>query len=85
MDKRFTPSNPKDHLHWLVEECGEVLQATGKVFRFGMANHSPSRGLTNAEHLLNELRDLEIAIEGVKTDVEDFLSGAFEESLGDEQ
>ena len=38
------------------EECAEVVQAISKVFRFGMDDEF--KGITNREHLEEELGDL---------------------------
>ena len=38
------------------EECAEVTQAISKVFRFGMEDHY--KGVSNREHLEEELGDL---------------------------
>jgi NTP pyrophosphatase (non-canonical NTP hydrolase) len=42
----------------LQEECAEVTQAVSKCFRFGFDNAKHSMGLTNGEHLAEELGDL---------------------------
>ncbi|WFU52193.1 hypothetical protein QA639_21025 [Bradyrhizobium pachyrhizi] len=55
----------------IVEETGEVLQAMGKIGRFGILSHHPDGGQNNAAHLLSELADLRHAIsvaEGNLTD-----------------
>jgi NTP pyrophosphatase (non-canonical NTP hydrolase) len=38
------------------EECAEVTQAISKVFRFGLDDHH--NGVTNREHLEEEIGDL---------------------------
>jgi hypothetical protein len=47
----------------ITEESGEVLQAIGKIERFGLHSYHPSKGgLNNAAHMLSELADLRHAI-----------------------
>jgi hypothetical protein len=47
----------------IVEESGEVLQAIGKIDRFGLDSYHPRKGgLNNAAHMLSELADLRHAI-----------------------
>jgi NTP pyrophosphatase (non-canonical NTP hydrolase) len=63
---------PRDKL---VEEIGEVLQALSKAERFGYFNCNPEpinniqTNQTNLEHLVDELGDLEIAIQGLRADL----------------
>ena len=40
------------------EECAEVSQAISKIFRFGIDNHKPGHGVTNKQHLEEEVGDL---------------------------
>ena len=40
------------------EECAEVSQAISKIFRFGIDNQKPGHGLTNKQHLEEEVGDL---------------------------
>lgn len=54
-------------LSYLTEECGEVLQAAGKIGRFGWQQPNPDlpvdRQVPNHRLLRNELQDLKQAIE----------------------
>lgn len=45
------------------EECGEIVQAVGKLSRFGAGNRHPDGGLTNGEQLLSEVQDLIAVVE----------------------
>lgn len=40
------------------EECAEVSQAISKVFRFGIDSEKPGHGVTNKQHLEEEIGDL---------------------------
>jgi hypothetical protein len=62
----------EEQLIHLMEECGEVIQASSKCIRFGI-NSMPPKGygpeknyVPNQIHLLNELNDLEIKVDLVK-------------------
>jgi len=44
----------------LQEECAEVIQAISKIHRFGM--NDSYNGITNLEHLVKELGDLNCMI-----------------------
>jgi len=46
-------------LQILQEECAEVIQATSKIFRFGIeSSHPDTPDKTNTDHLEEELGDL---------------------------
>jgi len=72
MNPLWKPKTPAARLGWLVEECGETLQAAGKVLRFGpdsrYLSHFPTTP-TNREQLLLELDDLARAIRAVRRDL----------------
>lgn len=51
-----------ERLALLLEECGEAIQAIGKVLRHGYESHHPSGGPTNRELLQAELGDITAAI-----------------------
>ena len=71
----FVPRTSLQGLAYVIEECGEVilplqtaigrvLQAVGKVLRFGWDNHHHLRpDVTNAMQLAKELEDLRAAVE----------------------
>ena len=49
---------------WKVaEECGEVIQAISKIYRFGLNTKRKGNKNTNKVNLLNEINDLKLAIE----------------------
>lgn len=52
-----------ERLAILAEECGEVIQAIGKVLRHGYGSRHPSGGPTNRDTLERELGDLHAAVE----------------------
>ncbi len=67
MKKAYEPKTDVEKIGYLVEECGEVLHAAGKMLRWGPDSVDPelpshSRRETNAEWLDRELIDLENAI-----------------------
>ena len=51
-----------ERLALLAEECGEVVQAIGKVLRHGFENSHPDGGPTNREALERECGDVYHAI-----------------------
>ena len=62
MKAGWLPKNGPGRLFHVVEECGEVCQAIGKLGRFGAHNTRPGKGQTNAEHLREEMLDLRAAL-----------------------
>lgn len=62
----LTPSEQKD-LIILAEECGEVVQAVAKIFRFGADEKNPAEpeGLTNREKLELEVADVASAVKAL--------------------
>jgi len=70
MNSKYVPtvnSSNKKKLGYLIEECGEVLQAAGKSIRWGLNSYNPelppNERIDNAEWLKSELQDLKLAIE----------------------
>jgi len=57
----LTPAQA-ERLALLAEECGEVVQAIGKVLRHGYESTHPDGGPTNRENLERECGDLRYAI-----------------------
>lgn len=63
----------------LIEECGEVLAASGKSLRWGLTSTDPESTLPvserecNAEWLMRELDDLSEAIDVVKNMINDAI------------
>lgn len=61
--------NKGNKLGHLIEECLEVLQAAGKIVRFGWHTYNPLPGASkeiNEEWLRREITDLEFAIKKLK-------------------
>ena len=58
---RLTPAEA-ERLALLAEECGEVVQAIGKVLRHGFESTHPDGGPTNREALERECGDVYHAI-----------------------
>lgn len=58
---RLTPAEA-ERLAVLAEECGEVVQAVGKILRHGYESRHPNGGPTNRETLERECGDLHHAI-----------------------
>lgn len=69
-DPRFIQPSKEKELAHLVEECGEVLHAAGKIQRFGFEAVNPllpkSEQEQNVAWLYRELGDLEGAIVRLK-------------------
>jgi NTP pyrophosphatase (non-canonical NTP hydrolase) len=63
---QYEPRGVEACLGYLVEECGEVLQAAGKSLRWGLESYNPElppgERETNRTWLLREIADLEAAI-----------------------
>ena len=51
---KLTPAEA-ERLSLLLEECGEVLQAIGKIQRHGYASRYPKNGLSNRAKLEDEV------------------------------
>lgn len=70
MKKEYVPTNLKQKLGYLVEECGETLTATGKTIRWGLESYNPELPMhkqeSNRKWLLRELKDLKRAIKFVE-------------------
>ena len=59
----FNGLTPGEHerLALLAEECGEVIQAIGKIMRHGYESRHPDGGPTNRESLEREIGHVEAA------------------------
>jgi hypothetical protein len=57
----------KERLAMLAEEAGEIVQIIGKILRHGYDSHHPDdpERITNKEHLVRELRDLDGVVYGM--------------------
>lgn len=58
---KLTPAEA-ERLVLLSEECGEVIQAIGKILRHGFESAHPDGGPTNRESLERECGDVYLAI-----------------------
>ena len=70
MHSKYVPnenSSRERKLGYLVEECGEVLQAAGKSIRWGDSSFNPDippeQRETNRDWLLREIADLRYALD----------------------
>ena len=67
MNKLFLQKGFNKQLSHVIEECGEVLAAAGKLQRWGKDSFNPiTGGETNIDWLKRELDDLENAIQRLK-------------------
>lgn len=64
MSKHFNGLTPAEaeRLSLLMEECGEVIQAIGKIMRHGYESTHPDGGSTNREALEGESGHVMLAI-----------------------
>lgn len=66
MNPKYAPKSDLDTFGYLVEECGEVLQAVGKALRWGLESANPElpeeQRETNRDWILRELQDVERAV-----------------------
>jgi len=46
----------------VMEEASELQKECAKALRFGLSNRYPAKGLTNAEKIVAEFRDVESAL-----------------------
>lgn len=62
--KQFNGLTPaeSERLYLLAEECGEVVQAIGKILRHGYESKHPDGGSTNRQSLELELGDIDAAV-----------------------
>ena len=69
MKEEYKPKTPQEKLGYLIEECGEVLAASGKLLRWGADSYNPEPETSNednSEWLNRELKDLRRAIKFVQ-------------------
>lgn len=70
MKPEYEPKTFPQALGYLVEECGEVLAAAGKTFRWGLESVNPElppeKQEKNRDWLKREMYDLEEAISRVR-------------------
>jgi NTP pyrophosphatase (non-canonical NTP hydrolase) len=73
-DERFLQNGFDKRLSHLIEECGEVLSAAGKLQRWGIYSVNPllppSQQEANVEWLRRELQDLKQAIQRLEQDMQ---------------
>ena len=57
----------RERLAMLAEEAGEIVQIIGKILRHGYESYHPDdpEKITNREHLIRELRDLDGVVYGM--------------------
>lgn len=71
MKPQYEPKTNMQRFGYVVEECGEVLQAIGKTIRWGLESVNPelppAQQESNAAWILRELDDLTGAIERLKS------------------
>lgn len=64
--RKYTPTDPKDCLAHVAEECGKLVAAIGKTMRFGPQSVNPELPAcdqeTNIAWVLREMDDVEISI-----------------------
>lgn len=70
MGEHFNQLSPAEaeRLACLAEECGEVIQAVGKILRHGYEDYSPfdETQTTNRKHLEREIGDLSAVIDTMR-------------------
>ena len=59
-------NNTEHLLTCLMEECAEIQKAAAKALRFGLDDHAPDSGSTNADDISTEIIDLLAVIEMLK-------------------
>lgn len=73
MKREYLPQTLHEKLAWLSEECGEVVAAIGKTWRFGVHSSNPElpedKRETNGEWILREVQDLKEAIRLVEEEL----------------
>ena len=70
-DNKLSDSE-QERLACLLEECGEIQQAIGKILRHGYESVDPTKRLarTNRENLEREIGDLQAILELMKDDLD---------------
>mgnify|MGYP001577498823 CR=1 FL=1 len=75
MKPEYKPVTELQKLGYLVEECGETIQAVGKSIRWGLDGYNPelpeAERETNRAWILRELKDLKRAILLVEKEIDD--------------
>ncbi|BCG50208.1 hypothetical protein [Ralstonia phage RP13] len=56
------------YLQKVVEECNEIGQAISKIMIFGPESWHPETGVRNIDHLVDELNNLQAAVECLRKD-----------------
>ena len=69
-----------ERLAMLVEECGEVIQAAGKILRHGYDSEHPETGVSNLEALERELSDV-LAVMSLMAAAYDINEGSVNDNL----
>lgn len=75
MKPEYKPKTELQKLGYLVEKCGEAIQAIGKSIRWGLDSVNPElpeeEQETNRAWILREIKDLKMAIEYVEKEIDD--------------
>ena len=82
MDAKYLPTTDEGKLIHLIEECGETIQAATKVLRFGLEGEW--NGKSNAESLVDELKDLTHASAAVISAIEEAVKDGSTPATGQE-
>jgi len=72
MNPKFLPRNEIERRWHLAEECAEVIKELSKIGRFGLEGDAFATmpgARTPKERLIEELKDLELAIAQVRKDL----------------
>jgi NTP pyrophosphatase (non-canonical NTP hydrolase) len=71
MNPKYLPTTTEGKMGRVAEEAGEVVQAIGKILRFGFFSRYPADAPNNnVDDLLSEMEDLEDAIKRFRPDLE---------------
>lgn len=62
----YEPKTLEHKLAYLIEECSEVQKACCKIIRFGAKSYAPKSPWNNWNLLLNEMRDVELAVKIIR-------------------
>lgn len=77
MKKIYYPKTDRQKLGYLVEECGETINAIGKAIRWGFESVNPElppeKAETNCDWIKRELKDLKRAIRLVEESIDEML------------
>lgn len=73
MKQEYIPKTELQKLAYLIEECGELIQALGKAIRWDLDAYNPELleedRETNRDWILREIKDVKRAIKFVKNEI----------------